>query len=65
MRRILGNKDVAALLHEKRAGMFVRYVYKPDAVAGEITSELNKGRCRELLQNFISRCWKMKNCWPS
>ena len=53
MRRILGNKDVAAMLHEKR-GRHVRFGMYTSRTpfAGEITSELNKGRCRELLQNF-------------
>jgi ATP-dependent helicase YprA (DUF1998 family) len=53
MRRILGNKDVAALLHDKR-GRHVRFGMYTSRTpfAGEITSELNKGRCRELIQNF-------------
>jgi ATP-dependent helicase YprA (DUF1998 family) len=53
MRRILGNKDVAALLHQKR-GRHVRFGMYTSRTpfAGEISSELNKGRCRELIQNF-------------
>jgi ATP-dependent helicase YprA (DUF1998 family)/predicted nucleic acid-binding Zn-ribbon protein len=53
MRRILGNKDVAALLHEKR-GRHVRFGMYTSRTPfpGEITSDLNKGRCRDLLQKF-------------
>ena len=53
MRRVLGNVDVAALLREKRGrpvrfGMYTSRTPFP----GDITSDLNKGRCRDLLQNF-------------
>lgn len=53
MRRILGNKDVAAVLEEKR-GRRVRFAMYTSRTPfpGEISSELNKNRCRELVQNF-------------
>jgi ATP-dependent helicase YprA (DUF1998 family) len=53
MRRILGNKDVAALLQEKR-GRHVRFGMYTSRTPfpGEITSDMNKGRCRDLTQNF-------------
>jgi ATP-dependent helicase YprA (DUF1998 family) len=53
MRRILANKDVAGLLHEKR-GRHVRFGMYTSRTPfpGEISSDLNKGRCRDLLQNF-------------
>lgn len=53
MRRILGNKGVAALLQQKR-GRLVRFGMYTSRTPfpGEITSDLNKGRCRDLLQKF-------------
>ncbi|HEU5070874.1 MAG TPA: DEAD/DEAH box helicase [Verrucomicrobiae bacterium] len=53
MRRVLGNKDVAALLHGMR-GRHVRFGMYTSRTPfpGEISSDLNKGRCRDLLQNF-------------
>ena len=53
MRRILGNKDVATLLQQQR-GRHVRFGMYTSRTPfpGEITSELNKGRCRDLIQDF-------------
>jgi len=53
MRRIIGNKDAAALLREKRGrqvrfGMYTSRTPFP----GEISSDLNKSRSRELLRNL-------------
>ena len=54
MRRILGNKDVAALLSEKR-GRLVRFGMYTSRTPfpGEITSDLNKSRCGDLLKKFF------------
>ena len=53
LRRVLGNQEVAALLREKRGrqvrfGMYTSRTPFP----GEITSDLNKSRSRELLRNL-------------
>ena len=53
MRRILGNEDVATVLQGKR-GRRVRFGMYTSRTpfAGEISSDLNKDRCRDLIQNF-------------
>jgi ATP-dependent helicase YprA (DUF1998 family) len=53
MRRLLGNKEVSSLLQKKRGrpvrfGMYTSRTPFP----GDITSDLNKSRCRDLIQNF-------------
>ena len=56
MRRILGNKDVAKLMEQQR-GRHVRFGMYTSRTpfAGEITSDLNKRRCRDLIQNFYRK----------
>src|SRR5262249_266450 len=53
LRRLIGNPEVAALLREKRGrqvrfGMYTSRTPFP----GEISSDLNKSRARELLRNL-------------
>lgn len=53
MRRILGNTDVARLLQQQR-GRHVRFGMYTSRTPfpGEITSDLNKSRCRDLIKKF-------------
>jgi len=56
MRRILNNKDVAKLMEQQR-GRHVRFGMYTSRTpfAGEITSDLNKRRCKDLIQNFYRK----------
>ena len=62
LRRLIGNEDVSALLRQKRGrqvrfGMYTSRTPFP----GEISSELNKSRSRELLQNLYKPLLENEN----